>query len=279
MLKKFVIAGAAMALLSGVVYTTGMGSYVRCAARQMTEAAGGAVSPEFELERARMMIEDLDEEIGPNARRIAREKIEVAKLERQISKSDTELAKAENDIQRLAGDLKRGNARYTYAGVTYTSAQVKSDLTSRFDRFKMRRETAERLHEMMTARRASLVSAQERMEAMLTAKQQLKVEVENLQARLGALRVAQTTSDIAFDDSALSQTRDLLDDIAARIEVEEEVLNVDTQQFSEIQLEDPVETKDLLDEISMFLDPQTGADDIDAEISGPTEQIASIQLD
>ncbi|MEL6896622.1 MAG: hypothetical protein AAFP90_11010, partial [Planctomycetota bacterium] len=79
--------------------------------------------------------------------------------------------------------------------------------------------------------------------------------------------------------SALSQTRDLLDDIAARIEVEEEVLNVDTQQFSEIQLEDPVETKDLLDEISMFLDPQTGADDIDAEISGPTEQIASIQLD
>ena len=147
---------------------------------------------------------------------------------------------------------------YTYAGRTYTSAQVKNDLGNRFKRFKTRRATCDKLEQMLTARQASLRSAQERMEAMLSAKRQLEVEVENLQARLGALRVAQTSSQLNLDDSHLARTRELLDEIATRIDVEEETMSVDVEYFGEIDLDEPSD-ENLLDEISAYFDESSRA--------------------
>ena len=146
--------------------------------------------------------------------RIAREKVDVARLEKHKAETDARLAKAQNDIQRLTEDLRGGGEMFTYGGHTYTSVQVKNDLSNRFKRYKTRTETAEKLEQMLAARKASLNAGHERMEAMLSAKSQLEVEVENLQARLASLRVAQTNSELSLDDSQLSRTRQLLDDIA-----------------------------------------------------------------
>ena len=198
------------------------------------------------------MIEDLQPEIAKNAKQIAREKIEVAKLEKQVAQVDESLSKNQSDIERLSADLRNGDKAYTYAGKTYTSAVVKEDLANRFDRFKTRRETAEKLRQMLTAREASLQSAADRLDAMLASKSQLEVEIENLQARIGALRVTQTSSELSLDDSHLSRTRQLLDEIATRIDVEEETVAVDTEYFGEIDLEE-TSSEDLLDAISGYL--------------------------
>jgi hypothetical protein len=160
---------------------------------------------------------------------------------------------------------------YTYAGRTYTSVQVKSDLGNRFKRFKTRQATVDKLEQMLSSREASLRAAHDRMDAMLGAKRQLEVEIENLQARLGALRVAQTSSHLNVDDSHLSHTRELLNEIATRIDVEEETMNIDVEYFGEINLDETSE-EDLLDQISAyFASPQ--ADSADAKA------LVSIQLD
>jgi chromosome segregation ATPase len=268
MLKKMILAGGAVTLLSGLSLGTPLWSYTRCATSWLTESASDAVPLEWEMKRARQMIEDLQPEIAKNAKQIAREKIEVAKLERQVAQCEEALAKTQSDIERLSADLKSGNTVFTYAGKTYTSAAVQEDLGNRFKRFKTRRETVEKLQQMLTAREASLRSAADRMDAMLASKSQLEVEVENLQARIGALRVAQTSSELSLDDSQLSQTRQLLDDIATRIDVEEETVAVDTEYFGEIDLEEPV-SEDLLDEISQYF----------AKPSDATDSVAAIDLD
>ena len=269
MLKKMVLAGGALALLSGVSVGTPIWSYARCGANWMTDSASDAVPMEWELKRARQMIADLKPEIEINARRIAQEKVEVVRLDEQLKDTNERLAKAESDITRLSGDLKSENTSYSYGGRTYTSVQVKSDLANRFDRFKTRRETAEKLQQILTARQASLQSAHERMEAMLAAKRQLEVEVENLQARLGALRVAQTSSNLNLDDSHLARTRELLDEIATRIDVEEETLQVDDAYFGEIDLDTPTQ-ENLLDDISAYFAPGS---------SKHSESLVAIQLD
>ena len=46
-------------------------------------------------------------------------------------------------------------------------------------------------------------------------------EVENLEAQMKMVEVAQTASEFNFDDSQLSRTRKLLDDIRTRVEVAE----------------------------------------------------------
>ena len=253
MIKKMVLTGGALALLSSVTLGTPLFSYARCGVDWLRSSANDAMPVEWELKRARQMIADLKPEIETNAERIAREKVEVARLQKQVGDTDERLAKTQSDIERLSDDLRSENEYYTYGGRTYTSTQVKNDLGNRFKRFKTRRATSDKLGQMLAAREASLRSAQERMEAMLSARRQLEVEVENLQARLGALRVAQTSSQLNLDDSHLARTRELLDEIATRIDVEEEVMEIDVEYFGEIDLDEPSD-ENLLDDISAYFD-------------------------
>ncbi|MDA8745179.1 hypothetical protein N9N28_11145 [Rubripirellula amarantea] len=269
MLKKMILAGGAVALLSSMTLGTPLFSYARCGASWLKNSASDSMPLEWELKRARQMIADLKPEIETNAKRIAREKVDLVHLKDQLSETRERLAKTQDDIERLSSDLRGEKDYYTYAGRTYTSTQVKSDLGNRFKRFKTRQATAEKLEQMLTAREQSLNAAHARMDAMLGAKRQLEVEVENLQARLGALRVAQTTSELNLDDSQLARTRDLLDEIATRIDVEEETMSVDVEYFGEIDLNEPSE-EDLLDEITTYFNRPVGEH---------SEALVSIQLD
>lgn len=259
MLRKLVFGVGAVTVLSGLSLLTPLGSYARTATTWLSQSASDAVPLEWEIKRARQMIGDLQPEIANNAKQIAREKIELARLQRQAKECGEQLAKTQNDIQRLSSDLKSGDAKYTYASKTYTSSQVRGDLANRFDRFKTRRETHEKLQQMVAAREASLYAAGQRMDTMLAAKGQLEVEIENLQARVGSLRLAQTASPLNLDDSHLSRTRELLDDIATRIDVEEEVATANTYQAGEINLDEP-SSEDLLDAISTYLNQTEQAD-------------------
>ncbi len=184
MVKKLILAGGALALLSSVTLGVPVYSYVRCGVSGLRGAASDSMPLEWELKRARQMIADLKPEIEDNAKRIAREKIETARLEEQVEENESRLTKTQSDIERLTADLASENDYYTYGDRTYTSVQVKSDLGNRFKRFKTRKATADKLQQMLVARQSSLRAAHERMDAMLGAKRQLEVEVENLQARL-----------------------------------------------------------------------------------------------
>lgn len=249
MLKKMMMTGGAVALLSGLTLGVPLVSYTKTGVNWLKSSANEALPVEWELKRARQMIADLKPEIESNTRLIAREKIQVARLEDQLSETQVKLAKSESDIRRLSEDLRNESTAYTYGGRTYTSVQVKKDLESRFKRFTTREATADKLEQMLAARKASLAAAHERMDAMLSARRQLEVDVENLQARLGALRVAQASSELSLDGSQLSETRQLLDDIKARIDVAEETMAIDAEYFGEIDLDEPSE-EDLLDEIA-----------------------------
>ena len=274
MLKKMILAGSALALLSSVSVGVPLYSYARCGASWLQDSASDSMPLEWELKRARQMITDLKPEIEVNARRIAREKVQVARLQDRVEGTNDRLVKTQSDIERLSGDLQGEKDFYTYAGRTYTSVQVKTDLGNRFKRFKTRQATGEKLEQMLVARESSLKAAHQRMDAMLSAKRQLEVEVENLQARLGSLRVAQTSSQLNLDDSQLAQTRELLDEIATRIDVEEETMMVDVEYFGEIDLEQPSHDN-LLDEITAYFDPPASS----PSLEGKERSLVSIVLD
>ena len=253
MIKKLALTGGAVALLSALTVGVPVFSYARCGYDWARGTATDAMPVEWELKRARQMIDDLKPEIASNARRIAREKVQVTRLEDQLSQTEVRLNKTQNDIERLKDDLSKNNDRYTYNGRHYTVSQVKADLGNRFKRYKTRRATADKLQSMLAARKASLDAAEEQMDVMLNARRQLQVEVENLQARLGSLRVAQASSGLNLDNSHLSNTRELLDQIAAKLDVEEETMIVDVEYFGEIDLDEPTE-ENLLEEIAAYFD-------------------------
>ena len=252
MLKKTIAAGSAICLLSTLTIGFPLFSYAKCGLDWLKTSASEAVPLEWEIKRARQMIAELKPEIEDNAHRIAREKVQISKLKKQHAEASEGLAEGRDQIERLTNDLKQGSDQYTYAGTTYTSVQVKSDLASRFKRLKTKTETADKLNQILKARETSLKTTQDRMSSMMLAKRQLEVEIENLQARLGALRVAETNGNVKLDDSHLARTRDLLDEIAIRIDVHEESLAVDSEYFDQIDLDEPTDDY-LLDEVAEFL--------------------------
>ena len=190
MIKKTLIGGSAALLLSGLLFGTGLMSYMRTGVGYARDAVRDAVPVSVEIDRARDMIDDLQPEIAHNMKVIASEKIAVAKLQKQIEGKSDVLADAERDIVRLTADLQSGDTRFVYAKRTYSADQVKEDLAGRFKRFKTQRETLDKLEQMLDARERSLQAAKDRMDEMLSAKRQLEVEVENLQAQYAANQVA-----------------------------------------------------------------------------------------
>jgi chromosome segregation ATPase len=259
MLKKGILASGALLLLLGMVFGRDTFSYLTTSAGRVHRSVHDSVPVPFQLERARNMITALDPEIGRHKREIAREELELRKLEEKISSDRTDLAGLWRDIQQLRDDLSRGDSNFVYAGRNYTASQVETDLSNRFDRYQTREATLQNLEKILDARRRGLEAAQEKLKAMIASRRQLEVQVENLEARLKMVEVAKAASDFHIDDSQLSRTRQLLSDIEARIEVDAQMVNADDVLGDEIKLERPEDTVSILDRITEYETQRGGA--------------------
>jgi chromosome segregation ATPase len=253
MLRKAFFGGGALLLLVGLVFGREAVSYVTTSAGWMHQTVKDAVPIEFELERARKMIRDLDPEIRRNMTLIAREEVAVERLGESIRSNESDLAQAKGDIMKLNDDLQSGNEMFVYAKRTYTAKQVRDDLDNRFQRFKTKEDAVSNLRQVLDARQSALLAAQQKLEAMMAAKAQLEVEVEQLEARMKMVQVAQTRSNFNFDDSHLARTKDLLGEIQARIDVAARLANADEYYHDEIPVRsERVDSEDISEEITRY---------------------------
>ena len=267
MLRKGLVAGGALALLLGLFLGRDVFSYVKTSFGWVKTSVKDSVPVQFELERARKMIQDLGPEISQHKRQIAREELDLQKLTAQVADEQAKLTKNWSEVQTLKTDLARGDSNYSYAGRTYTVKQVETDLTNRFDRYQTKDATVQKLRKILDARQRGLNAAQEKLKAMIAAKRQLEVEVENLEARLKMVEVAKASSEFVIDDSQLSRTRQLLSDIESRIEVDAQLVNADDLVLDEIPVGTPVENVKILDRITEY-EKSKGPDAREATLVG-----------
>lgn len=251
MLKKIFIAGGLVVLVGTLLLGRDLLSYVRTSARSVQEAVVDAVPTEFQIRRARDMIDGLIPQIRQNMHLIAREEVEVERLERQIAQARQNLEQERAVILRMKDDLASGKPRLVYSGREFSAEQVRVDLANRFERYKTNEATLASLEQIREARLRSLQAARDKMENMLAAKRQLEVEVENLQARLQMIQAAQATSAYQFDDSQLGRIRELITDLRTRLDVAERLVQSKGLYQGEIPVEVPGQ-KDILDEVTEY---------------------------
>ncbi|MFV1966916.1 MAG: hypothetical protein ACC628_15935 [Pirellulaceae bacterium] len=249
MLKKTIVAGVAAVLLLGLLFGR---SHVMTTIGMVKQSVKDSVPIDFEIKRARQMVKDLQPEIEKNMHLIAREETTVAKLEREVAAAEEHLAADRDDILRLKSDLDSGSEVFAYAGKSYSAKQVKADVANRFDEFTTREATAQVLKKRLQARQTSLEAAQEKLDTMLVAKRQLEIDVENLEARMKMVEVAQASSEFKFDDSHLSRVQELVEEIGDRIEVAERLVNADANYPDRIPLDEPEVDRDITEEIADY---------------------------
>ena len=258
MIKKLVIVSLG-AVGVAVVMGSSLGSYVSTAYRRTASTVKESVPMEFQIDRARNMVRDLEPEIRRSMHVIAKEEVEVASLDQRIAAADQRAAKDKTEILRLQADLESGERTFRYAGNVYSASEVRDDLSRRFTRFKTADATLSTLRQMRDARSRNLDAARQKLTAMIAAQRQLQVDVENLEAQLKLVQVAEAASDFQFDDSQLARCKELMADIRARLDVAARLASADTSFPDAIPL-DEESTEDVAEQVAKYF----GLDSADA---------------
>ncbi len=254
MFRKLFITGGILAVLGTFLFGRDVVSYVFTGAGCIKDSVRDSVPVKFEFQRARNMIAAIDPEIHKNMLLIAKEEVEIERLRDHITRLTATVDKDRTQLTRLTKDLKEGDYRFVYAGRHYTQDQVKADLANRLKRVKMNDGTLVSLQKVLSARENRLVAARQKLEQTLALKHQAVVEVENLEARQKMVEVAQTASQlsVAFDESQVSRTRDLLDQLATRIQVAERLVDSEGEFQDEIPLEEEAPAN-ILEDVAAYL--------------------------
>lgn len=252
MVKKTVFIAAGLTLLLGLLFGRDAVSYVSTSVSQLSQSVRDSVPIEFEIKRARDMIKDITPEIRRSMHLIAKEEVAVENLAKQIGGLEQKLAKDESSVLKLKADLQSNEGYFYYASTRYTRDQVQADLARRFEEFKTNDATLGSLKKVLNAREQSLESARQKLEGMMAAKQQLEVDVENLEARMKMVEVAQATADFQFDDSHLARTKKALSEIGTRIDVAERMVNTNSNFKFEIPVDQVEDNKSVVEEVTQY---------------------------
>lgn len=227
MLKKTILGMAAAALLSTFVFGRDVVSYVKTFGSSARDAIKGEVPIEFEIQRARNLVENLVPDIRQCMHVIAEEEVNVEHLLRDVARCENELGKQKGDILALRHDIDSGRQTYQYASRTYSANDVKRDLSSRFERFKIAESTLASKKQILSAREKSVVAAREKLDNMLSEKRDLEVQVEHLEARVKTIQAAQTASSVQLDNSQLARAKKLISELNKQLDVTQRVLDTE----------------------------------------------------
>lgn len=255
MLKKSLYAAGALALLAGLVFGTDAWSYVTTGAGKVRDSVKSIVSLEFELDRARKMVDELTPTIADNRHRIAEETVQVEKLEQRIAALEDRQSEERGEVLTLKHDLEREQDAYTYGRRVYTVAEVKADLARRFERYQSNEKQLDVLRSMHKARKQTLAGAEQKLQNMLHKQQELKVAIESLQARLEMVRAAEAASEFTFDDSQLARVKQLVDDLETQIEVKARLADQEADAYAEIPVSAGASSsEDIVDQVTAYFE-------------------------
>jgi len=262
-LQKLVMTFAAIAVIGGFFFGRDAFSYVATAAGWVKDSVRNSVPVEFEIERARKLVKDLVPDIRRNMHVIAQEEVEVERADKQIDELEEKLDREREEMLRLKSDLATDKTSFNYGSRPYTIDEVKTDLARRFERYKTHEATLASLRDIRAARGKSLDAARQKLDGMLASKRQLEVDVENLDARLKVVEVAQTTSSFSFDDSQLGRAKELIADVRSRLSVAERMVHVEGELQGEIPLDEPT--------------PANIAEQVSEYFGAATDQVAEVE--
>lgn len=220
MIKKAVLGAALSAGAMYLVFGTSAPSYVRTAFHKFRHDAKSAVPVQFEIDRARQEIANLEPAIKDNIEVLARAEVDVEYLNREIASTQANLANEKKAMLALRESLQTGDFRLAGHGhVRYTEDEVKGDLARRLDRYRNVNKILEEKEATLKAREKSVIAARKLLMEMAAQKQTLLTKLEKIEAHLKMIEATRATNEFDFDDSALARAKQSVSELEKRLEV------------------------------------------------------------
>ncbi len=250
-LKRGTIAVVGLGLAGGLLFGGDVVSYVRSSAKSVQTAVKDSVPIEFELRRARDLLEEIIPEMHANVRLIAEEEVEVAALKADIAESKDSLAQEQIRMRSLRSALEEPQHTYNFAGRQYSRNYVKEDLARRLEAVKEAEVVLASKKRLLETRQESLAGAMQLLEKTRSRKRLLEDKIEALASQHRLVKAAAVGSRIEVDSSKLAQTEKLITQIKKRLDVAERVLAHESKFVQPIPVDTVVE-KDLLAQVDEY---------------------------
>ncbi len=260
MFKQAVYGVAALGALATFCFGRDAWSYVRTWGNSVRQSVKSEVPVEFEVARARELVEHLVPDIRNVMHIIAEQEVDLDQLTAELARKQKELASQKEAIQTQTANLKSGQTSFVFASQTYSAEQVRNDLAKRFDRFKVSEETLKREQQVTEARQKALTANREKLDHLLAAKTDLELQLEQLEARLKVVQAAETVSTVSFDHSELTRAKKLIRDLNKQIDVREKIMATDGKLTDLIPVASkPTAPNDLESQIDAYFTPKAEA--------------------
>jgi hypothetical protein len=220
MCKK--IAIVAVAVVAGLILLnkTSIGSYVGFGWKKSKQLFQQQVPPEVQVERLRYELTQLDPEIKKARRTLAEEAVAVEMLREDVAKTRLALDKRLSEIQTMRDDLKSGAKLIVYNNTEYPASRVRAMLAADWESYKRAEEGLKSKENLLEAKEKALAEGHKQLGSMTGLKDQLAAELDQVEAELKTLRLAQTRNNIQIDNTRITRFNNSLDELKKRIRVE-----------------------------------------------------------
>ena len=266
MCKKVTFGVLGLLLVGGLLFGGKVIPYVQTAYNKVKTTAEDSVPISFQIEAAKNQLDRIGPEIHGMIHQIAKEKIQVKKLAAQLDQHNNDLKVQYDKMMTLRSHMSTGDKFYVATnGKAYTNDRVEEDLRHRFTVYQTAEQTRDKLTKILEIRQSSLESALAKVEEAKAQQRELEIQIENLSARQSMNEVVVTASKFNVDNSQLSKTREMVEDIDARIAAEEEMLNL-IPKYTTGQIpvgEDYAGDTDILDEMDAYFQKKSDVEDDD----------------
>jgi flagellar biosynthesis chaperone FliJ len=256
-LKYGVITVAAVAIVGGVVFGKDLYSYVSSGSKILRTSVKDNVPIEFELARARDLVNDIVPEMQANVRLVAQQEVEIAALREEITNAHASLDTERAKLTKLRRCLDTQDVSFTLGGATYSRDQVKTELVRKLDLVREAEVVLSGKDRLLDNRQKSLAAAMQVLERTRSQKALLEGQIASLESQHRLIQAASVGSGSRIDTSKLAQTQKLIADIKKQLDVSERVL-AHQSRFVEPMVIDVVDEKDVTRQADEYLAERNG---------------------
>ena len=261
MIKRAILVGTGLGLTTLVLFGRNAASYVSTSYHRLTSTVQDPVPVDFQIDRAKQMVRDLDPEIRNSMHVIAKEEVAVEQLNQQITGNQDKADKEKKDILRLQADLGQNKSVYQYASHTYTCDEVKQDLARRFSRFKVADDTLASMKQMRDARQKNLDAAQQKLARHDQRPPQAGSRRPEPRSQAQARRSGPSLERLRLRRQPTGRAKELITDIRTRLDVAAKLANADVNVQTEIPL-DEAAPPDITDQVTQYFKLDDKADKV-----------------
>lgn len=218
MFKKVLIATLAVVFGLAVIKGTWLGSHFRLMCNRVRQSVKDRIPPEQEIARLRMEIDNLAKNDEEYYDKVAKEKVEVAKLERSVEALKKDLGRRESSIREMRDALTNAGEQVSFNGNRYDRSELTEQVRLDARSFQADENTMKARDEKLKAMKRNLSINLKKLNDLKVVRQQMSAELQNLETALAEERQAQAQQESTLDDASYQRIRKDMDSIRDRIE-------------------------------------------------------------